>query len=105
MELTFMHKSLGCYKDSPAGKALEDIYGKQITQAYVPSKNQDFTPSFEAMQKILTEARRATGIQFLCFKLAKDKEKESTSHSTTGTGNSTRSDGMKEKSRMRARAV
>jgi hypothetical protein len=54
MELTFMHKSLGYYKDSPAGKALEDIYGKQITQVYVPSKNQDFTPSFEAMQKILT---------------------------------------------------
>jgi exocyst complex component 2 len=105
MELTFMHKSLGYYKDSPAGKALEDIYGKQITQVYVPSKNQDFTPSFEAMQKILTEARRATGIQFLCFKLAKDKEKESMSHSAMGTGNLTRLDGVKEKNRMRTRAA
>lgn len=106
MELTFMHKSLGYYKDSPAGKALEDIYGKQITQVYVPSKNQDFTPSFEAMQKILTEARRATGIQFLCFKLAKEKEKESTSHSATGAGGSTRSDGgTREKNRTRTRAV
>ena len=86
-----MHKSLGSYKDSPAGKILEDIYGKQITHVYVPSKNQDFTPSFEAMQKILTDARKATGIQFLCFKLAKDKEKESLSRSGTGANASTRS--------------
>jgi len=83
IELTFVHKSLGYYKDSPAGKALEEKYGKQIESGLYAVVRGD--------AKILTEARRATRIQFLCSKLAKDKEKESTSGSIADTGNSTRS--------------
>ncbi|PPR03648.1 hypothetical protein CVT24_007762 [Panaeolus cyanescens] len=74
LELTFIHKSLGHYgRDSKAGQSLEDLYTKQITQAYVPSsKDPDFKVSFEAMQKLLSEARRATAVQFLCFRQSKE---------------------------------
>jgi hypothetical protein len=69
MELTFMHKSLGYYKDSPAGKALEDIYGKQVTQVYVPSKNQDFMPSFEAMQFFFDRGTKGDGDIVFVFRV------------------------------------
>ena len=71
MELTFIQKSLGYYgKDTAAGMKLEDLYTQQITQAYSPlsTEETDFETSFEAMQKMLAEARRATLVQFLCFR-------------------------------------
>lgn len=76
MEMTFIHKSLGHYgRDSSAGRAIEDIYTKQIPKAYAPSsKKADFQTSFEAMQKVLAEARRASGVQFLCFRKSNLKE-------------------------------
>ncbi|KAF8908627.1 exocyst complex component Sec5-domain-containing protein [Gymnopilus junonius] len=78
MEMTFMHKSLGYYgRDTSAGKAMEDIYIKQIPKAYAPSsKDADFRTSFDVMQKVLAEARRTTGVQFLCFRKMNLKEKD-----------------------------
>lgn len=71
MELTFIQKSLGHYgKDTAAGMKLEDLYTQQVTQAYSPLSSEEagFEASFEAMQKTLAEARRATLVQFLCFR-------------------------------------
>ncbi|KAF8970197.1 exocyst complex component Sec5-domain-containing protein [Flammula alnicola] len=78
MEITFIHKSVGYYgKDTAAGKALEDLYSKHITKAFSPSsRDKDFQASFDAMQKTLGDARKATGVQFLCFRHVKDKDKE-----------------------------
>ncbi|KAJ3514703.1 hypothetical protein NLJ89_g2225 [Agrocybe chaxingu] len=86
MELTFISKSLGYYgRETAAGKLLEDLYTHKITQAYAPSakETQDFKVAFEAMQKTLSEARRATAVQFLCFRQAKEKGASSDSKKDT----------------------
>ncbi|KDR72646.1 hypothetical protein GALMADRAFT_73791 [Galerina marginata CBS 339.88] len=92
MELTFIHKSLGHYgRETVAGRAIEDIYTKEITQAYAPSpRDNDFQASFDAMQRTLAEARRATGVQFLCFRKVKEKdpgEKEASAKEKTRARN------------------
>lgn len=68
--MTFIHKALGYYgRDTVAGKSLEDLYTHKITTLYSPSSNDpDFKTSFDAMQKILADARRASAVQFLCFR-------------------------------------
>ena len=78
--MTFIHKSLGRYgRDSRAGRTLEDLYTKQVPKKYVPSpSDHDFQTAFEAMQKVLSESRRATDIQFLCFRKSSTKEKNGT---------------------------
>lgn len=72
MELTFIQKSLGYYgRETAAGRALENLYSQQITQAYSPSKSiieMDFKTSFDAMQKTLADTRKMTAVQFLCFR-------------------------------------
>ena len=70
MELTFIQKSLGYYgRETAAGKLLEDLCTQQITNAYSPSVvDANFNTSFQAMQKALSDARRATAVQFLCFR-------------------------------------
>lgn len=70
MELTFIQKSLGYYgRETVAGKMLGELYAQQITSAYSPSvTDADFSTGFEEMQKILSDARRATAVQFLCFR-------------------------------------
>ncbi|KAH9477696.1 Exocyst complex component SEC5A [Psilocybe cubensis] len=78
MELTFIHKSLANYgRDTSAGKRLEEIYTKEATQAYAPSarEDKDFQKAFDEMQETLANARRSTGVQFLCFRKMKEKEK------------------------------
>ena len=69
MELTFIQKSLGYYgRETAAGKTL-DLCTQQITNAYSPSEvDPDFNTSFQNMQKALSDARRATAVQFLCFR-------------------------------------
>ncbi len=83
MELTFIHKSLGYYgRETPAGRALEDLYSQQITHAYSPSNStidKDFKTSFDAMQKTLADARKATAVQFLCFRQNLNKTNGNTS--------------------------
>lgn len=79
MELTFIHKSLANYgRETSAGKKIEDIYTKQVTKAYSPSarEDKDFQKAFDEMQETLAEARRATGVQFLCFRRMKETEKK-----------------------------
>ncbi|CAA7268400.1 unnamed protein product [Cyclocybe aegerita] len=86
MELTFISKSLGHYgPETAAGKFLEDLYTHKITQAYAPSakETQEFKVAFEAMQKALGDARRATAVQFLCFRQAKEKGASSDSRKDT----------------------
>ena len=75
MELTFIQKSLGYYgRETAAGKMLEDLCTQQITNAYAPSSvDVDFNTSFQAMQKALSDARRATAVQFLCFRPTNSK--------------------------------
>ena len=70
MELTFIQKSLGYYgRETAAGKTLEDLCTQQITNAYSPSEvDPNFNASFQNMQKALSDARRATAVQFLCFR-------------------------------------
>lgn len=83
MELTFIHKSLANYgRETSAGKRFEEIYTKQVTQAYGPSarEDKDFQKAFDEMQETLADARRATGVQFLCFRKMREKEKEKEKH-------------------------
>lgn len=77
MELTFIHKSLAHYgRDTKAGKKLEDIYTKEVTLSYSPSSKEGkaFQIACDEMQDLLANARKATGVQFLCFRKAKEKE-------------------------------
>jgi exocyst complex component 2 len=83
MELTFIQKSLGYYgRETPAGGILEDLYSQQITHAYSPltaTIDTDFKTSFNAMQKTLADARKATAVQFLCFRQSLNQPNSNTS--------------------------
>jgi len=106
MELTFIHKSLGYYaRDTAVGIKLEDLYTQKITQAFSPaSTDPEFKSAFDAMQKTLAEARRATAVQFLCFRQTKDmkdpkeKDRDKDSISTTASRSN-----LKEGNRARRR--
>ncbi|KAF8157048.1 exocyst complex component sec5 [Crassisporium funariophilum] len=89
LELKFIHQSLGQYISTDAAKTLYDLYTKRITQAYSPSsQDPDFQAHLDAVEKTLAESRRATGVQFLCFRQTK---------TSTSKGSSSVRSGEKEK--------
>jgi len=81
-----MHQTLGKYVTPSAAKTLSDLYSK-ISQAYARRPgDENLQTNLDGVKKTLADTRRATGIEFLCFRQTKssrsgtskvrDKEKE-----------------------------
>ncbi|KAF9266066.1 hypothetical protein L218DRAFT_956455 [Marasmius fiardii PR-910] len=71
LEIEFMHQTLGKYVTSSAAKTLSDLYTK-ISQAYARRPGDENLQShLDGVKKTLADTRRATGIEFLCFRQTK----------------------------------
>ena len=75
-----MHQSLGRYVTPLAAGTLSELYNS-ISQSYNRRPgDENLQASLDGVKKILAETRRATGVEFLCFRQTKA--------STGGSGSS-----------------
>lgn len=75
-----MHQTLGQYLTPAAAKALTELYNR-ISQAYSRRPgDENLQSSLDGVKKILAETRRATGIEFLCFRKTKSQGASSTAN-------------------------
>ena len=66
-----MHQTLGRYVTPAAAKTLSELYNR-ISQAYARRPgDENLQANLDGVKKILAETRRATGIEFLCFRQTK----------------------------------
>ncbi|KAJ8087260.1 Exocyst complex component S5 [Marasmius tenuissimus] len=71
LEIEFMHQTLGKYVTPSAAKTLSDLYSK-ISQAYARRPgDENLQTNLDGVKKTLADTRRATGIEFLCFRQTK----------------------------------
>ncbi|TRM60363.1 exocyst complex component Sec5-domain-containing protein [Schizophyllum amplum] len=71
LEIEFMHQTLGRYITPPAARTLSDLYTK-ISQAYARRPgDENLQSNLDGVKKTLADTRRATGIEFLCFRQTK----------------------------------
>ncbi|KAK7036624.1 Exocyst complex component S5 [Paramarasmius palmivorus] len=79
LEIEFMHQTLGKYVSPSAAKTLSDLYSK-ISQAYARRPGDENLQShLDGVKKTLADTRRATGIEFLCFRQTKSSSRSGTS--------------------------
>ena len=84
LEIEFMHQTLSRYVTSSAAKTLQDLYNK-ISQAYARRPGDENLQShLDGVKKTLADTRRATGIEFLCFRATKERKPASKAE-TSGT--------------------
>ncbi|KAH7868251.1 uncharacterized protein C8R40DRAFT_1164056 [Lentinula edodes] len=84
LEIEFMHQSLGKYVTLRAAKTLSDLYNK-ISQAYARRPgDENLQNRLDGVEKILTDTKRATEIEFLCFR----QPKTASAKTTGGEGKS-----------------
>lgn len=68
-----MHQTLSRYVTTNTGKLLSDLYTK-ISQAYARRPgDENLQSNLDGVKRTLGETRRRTGIEFLCFRVTKDK--------------------------------
>ena len=76
LEIEFMHQTLSRYVTGSADKTLSELYTK-ISQSYAKRPgDENLQAHLDGVKKTLAEARRATGIEFLCFRQTKDRSKD-----------------------------
>ena len=91
-----MHQTLSRYVTSSAAKTLADLYNT-ISQAYSKrAGDENLQSNLDGVKKTLAETRRATGIEFLCFRQTKER---------IGAGGSSRSATPRPKERERTRST
>ncbi len=77
LEIEFLHQSVNQYVTPQANDTLSKIYDT-ISQAYRQQKSSDdFHRELDSLKKRLSDSRRATGMETLCFKPRKDPQKAS----------------------------
>jgi len=73
LEIEFFHQSVNAYISPEANDVLSQIYDT-ISAAYRRQKsNDDFHRELEGLRKLLSDSRKATGMETLCFKLSKEE--------------------------------
>lgn len=73
LEIEFMHQTLSRYITSNTAKMLSDLYTK-ISQAYARRPgDENLQSNLDGVKRTLSETRRKTGIEFLCFRVTKEK--------------------------------
>ncbi|CCL99103.1 uncharacterized protein FIBRA_01117 [Fibroporia radiculosa] len=76
LEIEFLHQTLVRYVTPSADQTMSDLYTK-ISQAYARRPgDENLQAHLDGVKKTLADTRRATAIEFLCFKQTKDKTKE-----------------------------
>ena len=76
LEIEFMHQTLARYVTRSADETLSELYTK-ISQAYAKRPgDENLQANRDGVKKTLADARRATGIEFLCFRPTKDRSKD-----------------------------
>lgn len=86
-----MHQTLARYVSPSAAKTLADLYNK-ISQAYARRPgDENLQSNLDGVKKTLADTRRATGIEFLCFRQTKEKTALSSSTSSARGKESSRS--------------
>ncbi|KAJ7039787.1 exocyst complex component sec5 [Mycena alexandri] len=79
LEIEFMHQTLGRYVSPSAAKQLGDLYST-ISKAYVKRPGEEeLQGSLDGVKRTLADTRRATGIEFLCFRATKSASGDSKS--------------------------
>lgn len=77
LEIEFMHQTLGRYAQ-PASATLEELYNR-ISQSYARRPgDESLQGNLDGVKKTLADTRRATGIEFLCFRQTKTSSSGST---------------------------
>ncbi|KAG8216446.1 exocyst complex component Sec5-domain-containing protein [Butyriboletus roseoflavus] len=97
LEIEFMHQTLARYVSPAATKTLSELYNK-ISMAYARRPgDENLQRHLDNVKRILAESRRATSIEFMCFRQAKEKNgSKATSEKSKSKGESTpRSAGQK----------
>jgi exocyst complex component 2 len=73
LEIEFMHQTLSRYGTANTAKMLSDLYTK-ISQAYARRPgDENLQSNLDGVKRTLSETRRRTGIEFLCFRVTKEK--------------------------------
>jgi exocyst complex component 2 len=68
-----MHQTLARYVSPSAAKTLSELYNK-ISQAYARRPgDENLQGNLDSVKRTLAESRRATGIEFMCFRAAKER--------------------------------
>ncbi|KAF9564481.1 hypothetical protein CPC08DRAFT_788512 [Agrocybe pediades] len=97
LEIEFMHQTLSQYLTPTAAKALTELYNR-ISQAYSRRPgDENLQSSLDGVKKILAETRRATGIEFLCFRKTKSQAASSANRGGTSSARSREKTSQKER--------
>lgn len=82
LEIEFMHQTLVQYVTPTASQTLTQIYAA-ISQAYTrrPGGTENLQLELDGVKRTLSDTRRATAIDFLCFRAPRKEEKERTGSS------------------------
>lgn len=79
MEIEFLHQSLSQYVSPKADSILKSIYDT-ISEKYSassPAESEALKGELDAVKRTLVASRKATALEFLCFKRPKsEREKE-----------------------------
>ncbi|CAK5272889.1 unnamed protein product [Mycena citricolor] len=76
LEIEFMHQTLGRYVSPAAAKQLGELY-TNISKAYSKRPGDEgLQGSLDGVKRTLSDTRRATGIEFLCFRATKPAKKK-----------------------------
>ncbi|KAJ7695444.1 exocyst complex component Sec5-domain-containing protein [Mycena rosella] len=79
LEIEFMHQTLGRYVSPEAAKQLGELY-TNISKAYAKRPGDEgLQGSLDGVKRTLSDTRRATGIEFLCFRATKPSGGEKSS--------------------------
>ncbi|KAK0192271.1 exocyst complex component sec5 [Armillaria mellea] len=80
LEIEYMHQTLLKYVTDSADAALSELYNN-ISHAYARRPgDENLQTNLDRVKKTLADARRATGIEFLCFRKTTNRSAGSTSH-------------------------
>lgn len=78
-----MHQTLSRHVSSTADKTFTELYNK-ISQAYQRRPgDSNLQGSLDVVKKTLADTRRATGIEFLCFRQTKERSAKGRTAETT----------------------
>ncbi|KAG6916419.1 hypothetical protein DXG01_006823 [Tephrocybe rancida] len=100
LEIEFMHQTLGRYVTPSAAKTLSDLYNK-ISQAYSRRPgDENLQSNLDGVKKTLADTRRATGIEFLCFRQTKSASSRSAGPRSHKEGSSRTTKTSKESNRQ-----
>ncbi|TFK71888.1 hypothetical protein BDN72DRAFT_837032 [Pluteus cervinus] len=83
LEIEFMHQVLGRYVTNSAARTLSELYNK-ISQAYARRPgDENLQSNLDGVKRTLAETRKATGIEFLCFRQNKSSRSGTTTAPST----------------------